>query len=79
MRRNACARAHSDTNNTMALEEALCSVVVDDFLMKSGAVCLPYATHGFQPQRHRVGENKGKTKDRQGGENKELGEVLMNK
>lgn len=37
--------------NTIGLEMALCSVVVDGFLMKSGAVCLPYATHGFQPQR----------------------------
>lgn len=42
--------------------------------MKSGAVCLPYATHGFQPQRHRVGENKTK-QNGMGEENKELKEV----
>ena len=42
----------------------LCGVVVDGFLMKSGAVCLPYATHGFQPQRHRVGEKQKQNKDR---------------
>lgn len=52
-------------SSTMGLEMALCSVIVDGFLMKSGAVCLPYATHVFQPHRHRVGENK--TKQRQKG------------
>lgn len=55
---------HSDINNTMSLQMTLCGVVVDGFLMKSGAVCLPYATHGFQPQRHRVGEKQKQNKDK---------------
>lgn len=56
---DTCTQTH--IHNSIGLEKTLCSVIVDGFLMKSGAVCLPYATHGFQPQRHGVGENKTKT------------------
>lgn len=43
--------------NTMGPEIALCSVAVDVFFMKAGAVC-QNATHGFQLQRSRAVEKQ---------------------
>lgn len=62
--------------STMGLEMALCSVIVDGFLMKSGAVCCHMQ---LMVSNHKDTEwvKTKQNKDRKGVENKELGKVLI--